>query len=209
MDIYLQKRHPASPYPLPVPRVRSGFTLIEILLVVAILATMTGIMIPRLNMAYKNLELQAATARLEETVRYAAQRSVRKRQRITLSIGPDSNSYWLRGPEPMGRPAFEENPVPQRVKETQLPKGMLAELNPADANAQAQPEQGSGETIRPVQLVQAERSQTLITFFPDGRRDTSILKITDARGRSKWISVGRTLGSIEILNESPQESDAA
>lgn len=179
---------------------RPGFTLIEILLVAAILAAMTGFIAPRMNVAYKNLKLRAATRELEETIRYAAQDAVRRRKRIVLKTGPKAETYWLTDASAGRARTFGEEAEPPRLRETRLPKGIRAELSPeggnADANVDADLDADSGST-----------GAVSLTFYPDGRRDTAILKVTDSRDRAKWIVIGRTLGAIEILNEFPGNND--
>ena len=69
-----------------------GFTVIELLVVVAILAIMIGISIFSLPTAQRSLNVDFAVAQLVDVLRFANQRALAERQVMRVEITPSTNA---------------------------------------------------------------------------------------------------------------------
>ena len=73
----------------------AGFTLVELLLVVMILATTAALVAPSFRGFYAGRQLAAAAARLSVLLRRARTKAATEQLRVRLNIDPDSRIYWL------------------------------------------------------------------------------------------------------------------
>jgi general secretion pathway protein H len=74
---------------------QSGMTLIEILVVVAIIAVAGGLVLPSLASGLDNLRLRTTAERLASTVRYARERAVRRQTVCQVTIDPARRTVEL------------------------------------------------------------------------------------------------------------------
>jgi len=78
--------------PLPKPKnVSSGFTLIELMVTIAVLAIIAGIAAPNISTQLANQRVKSTTATLVNALKEAKAESIIRRQNITLSYDNDSN----------------------------------------------------------------------------------------------------------------------
>ena len=78
------------------PRTRgAGFTLIEILLVVAILGVIAGLSLPDFQKTYERIELSQAANNIAYLMRYAQSRSIIQRRNLQFICDSDGKRYWL------------------------------------------------------------------------------------------------------------------
>ena len=82
-----------------------GFTLIELVFVVLILATMVGMAAPIFQKSYRRASWEAASGRLADLMAYARERAVMERAPYRVDFDGSDGSYWLSagGPEGFSR----------------------------------------------------------------------------------------------------------
>lgn len=73
----------------------AGFTLVELLLVVMILATTAALVAPSFRGFYAGRQVADAAARLSVLLRRARTKAATEQLRVRLNIDPDSRIYWL------------------------------------------------------------------------------------------------------------------
>lgn len=71
-----------------------GFTLLELLLVVVIIAAVVGISIPRFTKSHAHKLVQSESKKLESFLRYVQNRSRVNRKNYKVIINPEDNKYW-------------------------------------------------------------------------------------------------------------------
>ncbi len=74
---------------------KSGFTLIELMLVVALISIITIVGIPNLTELFRKTELQRATSDFAGALRYAQQRAVMSRVPVRIVINIDEQRYYV------------------------------------------------------------------------------------------------------------------
>ncbi|MEN8625159.1 GspH/FimT family pseudopilin [Psychrobacter proteolyticus] len=78
----------------PLPKLKnasSGFTLIELMVTIAVLAIITSIAAPNISTQLANQRVKSTTATLVNALKEAKAESIIRRQNITLSYDNDSN----------------------------------------------------------------------------------------------------------------------
>ncbi|MDN3454207.1 MULTISPECIES: prepilin-type N-terminal cleavage/methylation domain-containing protein [unclassified Psychrobacter] len=87
----------ASTYNLPLKlrTTSSGFTLIELMVTIAVLAIIVGIATPSINSQLANQRVKSTTATLANALKEAKNESLIRRQSITLSYDNNSNPKMI------------------------------------------------------------------------------------------------------------------
>lgn len=162
-----------------------AFTLIELMLVAAIMVMMAGTMAPRVSRSYRSLELRGSVQELVATMRMAAETAIRSRAETRLVFEQGGDSFWLEVDD-LSSPSEKMTRMRERAlgEKRALPDGMTIQLE--DRNGQS-----------PKELVR------YLSFFPDGSRTPGLIEVADRRDRKRWIRVGQTLGTIQVLKEKP------
>ncbi len=74
---------------------QTSFSLIELIIVVAIMATIAGLSLPRLKTAYENIQLQQAAEDLASLMRYAQGRSAARQEHLQIEFNANFSRYRL------------------------------------------------------------------------------------------------------------------
>jgi len=115
------------------PRVPlTGFTFIEILIVVTVIGILTGISLPRLKKTFDNLQLNGFSRELQSTINYLYQRSVVGGKAITLTVDNDKREIRSEIQADGGQAIGKTYPIPQ---------GLVVSI-------EVDPSQGDGNQIR-------------------------------------------------------------
>jgi len=76
-------------------RNQGGFTLVELLLVCCIIATLVAISLPRLGGSTRSLHFEESVRNLADTIRYARSEAVRRRLKVRLNVDESGREYSL------------------------------------------------------------------------------------------------------------------
>lgn len=80
-----------------IKRRSTGFSLVELVVVIVVLGTIAAIAAPRFGHAANSYRLESAVQKLEADLRYATQMARAQSRTITVHFDPDSDSYRIIG----------------------------------------------------------------------------------------------------------------
>jgi prepilin-type N-terminal cleavage/methylation domain-containing protein len=126
---------------------RRGFSLLELLLVAAVLTVMAGLTLPQFKNTYHQIILKNAVSDLVYTMRYAGSRSLIKNKNHRLEFDSDFKSYWLTEVSEKQDKAFEKISG------------------------------SAGKIVRLPALVAIQSDQTTIDFFSDGSMEKEDINV--------------------------------
>lgn len=84
----------------PSANSEAGFTLLELIAVLALLALATGLAMPRLSAARQNLKLKAAAVQLVSGLKLARAAALKSNQDQALVVDVKARRYWADGAVP-------------------------------------------------------------------------------------------------------------
>lgn len=153
-----------------------GFTLIELIIVLVILAAVLTITFPRMEAFFSGSYLKSSTRRLVGTIRYLHDRSATTGKRLRLCYDLDEDEYWIE----------EENE-----------EGEFEELKTVLGRREALPEGISFlDIITPEGKMNS--GQTFTLFFPKGYVTKSIIHLQNEKREVQTLLVKGTMGQVMV-----------
>ena len=180
-------------------RARRGFTLIELILVMALLTIVISLTAPRLSRFFHGRTLDSEARRLLALTRSGQNRAVSEGLPMDLWVDAEQGTFGLEA-----EPSYETSD-PKAVDFT-LDSGLRLEVvnhtAVARANTMNPGQQASIASVPRVNLVHA--SLPTIRFLPDGslgERSPQMLRLTGDDGGSLWLVQSRDgSNNYEIRN---------
>lgn len=149
----------------------SGFTIIELLLVVIILLVVVGLAVPTFSPAYARLQLRKTAEDLAFVMRYAQSRCVMNNRRIRLAFDSTLSEYQLmQQTSPLGEDGGAFEPVAGRW----------------------------GRVFQIPDDVTVHTDDPFVYFFPDGRIEKQDISVC-RQGRCLTISTRGQRGHVWIF----------
>lgn len=166
-----------------------AFTLLEITVVLVILSVITAMAIPSFIGFYRETESVRTTQQLTSLLRFAHQEAIFRRERRTVAIDFESQSYYILSmPEPgeYGREIRKRNHTP-------LPDGFRFE-----------------SVVYPKREEEVDFDEAFVNFFPDGTADKTKILISrvDDDGYTEkeyTIIINEFTGNVKIDEEEEDE----
>lgn len=149
---------------------RLGFSLMELLLVLALLTVLAAVTVPALRGWQQRLTLEQAATALQHQISETRLRSIQSGERwmLVLSLA-DRTSLQVCPDRPANQPELLQLPQDIRLK--------------------PEPEKG---------LPPANAQVLRIIFRPDGTCSATALRLSDPRGNALSLSLDRLTGSVRI-----------
>ena len=146
----------------------TGFTFIELLLVVILLGALIGLSTPNLRNSYYNLLLSDTSHNLTYLMRYAQARAISERTDYRLNFGSEYDSYWLtRDPDSEDEGGFV------RI-------------------------QGKfGKIFNIHESLSLECESNIVSFFPDGRIERISIYLSNRKDKFYTISTEAQSGYVQ------------
>jgi prepilin-type N-terminal cleavage/methylation domain-containing protein len=143
-------------------RLSAGVTLIEMVVVVALISLMVGVSYPAITSGIESLRLNAATNGVVSFLDYGLSRAERRQQTVVIAVSKASNSLEMRSTEP----GF--------FRKLQLPEGVsIVQIFPqlpdnSDPDLQREFLLYPGGTVPPIglQLINRRNVQRLVRVDP-------------------------------------------
>ena len=93
---------------MTMQRGRRGVTVIEMVVVIALMGIMAGVVVPSIVSPERRITSQSAVDRVEALLRFARATAIGRARRVNLVIDPASNRFWLDLPDTAGELALPE-----------------------------------------------------------------------------------------------------
>ncbi len=162
-------------------RARQGFTLIELIVVMIIIATITASVMPVFQGSMSTTEANRAVRDLVSTMKYAQSRAVTDAVEFRVYIDVEKNGYWI-----------------MRLAKEEFGDKYFERLGDQDGEFALLPR--SLEFDRVDTMEDRAHDAHYIAFYPGGGSDIAEVKIRqrDDRTQSYDIRTKGTLGNIEF-----------
>jgi prepilin-type N-terminal cleavage/methylation domain-containing protein len=164
---------------------RQGFTLFELLLVMAVIVVLAAVSYPSLDAMYGNFKVTAATDTVRGIWAEGRAHAMNEGRLYRFSVvpgkgnyrlAPDSADYWVGDSNPAEAPDPANPPL---VVEAALPKGVAFTLGKGDQRPTGSP---GGDTVLPEGKVDPSAWSAVATFLPDGTTREDVDLVFQARG---------------------------
>lgn len=91
----------------------TGYTFIEVFIVIIIIGILVGISLPNLKRSFNELQINSFTRQLQGFMNYLHERSIVEGKIIYLDIDKENKEYWAKIKEAEGR--LKTYPIPQGI----------------------------------------------------------------------------------------------
>ncbi len=166
----------------PNPRRKQGFTFLELLVVLSILAVITAMIVPIYGASVSAMQRRSLRGDFVATIYYLQELSIQQSRELRLYVDDDEGTYWAEGwVSGLGddkvfealtdRKLGDVQPFPDSLKITRI---------------QARKDRG--------------RSQHYIAFYPSGGCDPAKIRFGELRGGKTTFSIETTgaLGDVVV-----------
>ncbi|HEV3142274.1 MAG TPA: GspH/FimT family pseudopilin [Gemmataceae bacterium] len=182
---------------------RSGFTIMELMLVLVIIVALAAMSYPSIESMYSSVKLEAAGDHIVAQFATARGHAVQEQRVYRFAIEPGTGQYRIAPDEPQfwggdsgnGPPAEDDGTPPPITVEGTLPGGITFDsLAPGAQIVASTPDPGSWATI--------------VLFLPNGgcSDDTSIRLTPTNGGRPIQITVRGLTGTVNMRPLNPGEN---
>ena len=159
---------------------RAGFTLIELIIVLAIIAIASGLVGIMIGRGSDGLEMKTVTKEISSVLRYARNQAVSTKQTYCFVINKEEGEVRLYADKDETENKDEEGNEEKKglpVISRPLPEDLLISIDDDDADVQ------------------------YIEFFPQGNSSGGTIKLEKENGAIYFIDVNRITGKIEMYRD--------
>lgn len=158
-----------------------GFTLIEIMVVVVIVAALFTFTIPSLSGVNENNRLRASVRELTNLMKYARTEAVFNARTTQVFLDTEQHEYWL----------DLRNPADNRRNSDKL-KTTMERRRELEKNV-------AFEAVNAVEKNILKSGTIAIDFYPDGTASPTLISLRNIKGETRYtLEVLKSTGLIEI-----------
>lgn len=202
------------------PLTSKGFTLIEVMIVLALIAILSSIAMPSLRGFAASTRLKSTAHAIRDTLNFARDMAITERAAYLAVFDLTADRYWLASNETfnLGDPSTPVTASPSSSLPTQQPttgqgNPTLQQMSPSRTNAILGIPQKLGHNVNLARMITNHNFQTMqidtgvdyIYFSPAGSSEDSVVYIQDQRGKAMSITVENATGRVRLQNISAQQ----
>jgi prepilin-type N-terminal cleavage/methylation domain-containing protein len=167
-------------------RRRSGFTLIEIIMVLVIILTLTGISVPYFASTYRGVQLRTAARTINRMGRYARSMAIMREKTMTVVINHETMELYLGG-----APTVNTNEADGELDQEVLDRLGYTDGDSSSGKVDIEKEVHrylpEGLEVANFEQGEIDEDETyedryLINYYPNGQSDWFTLELADQRG---------------------------
>ena len=200
-----------------------GFTLIEVMIVLALIAILSSIAMPSLRGFAASTRLKSTAHAIRDTLNFARDMAITERAAYLVVFDLTANRYWLASNETfnLGDPSTPITASPSSSLPAQQPtagQGIapLQQMAPSRTNALLGIPQKPGHNVSLARMITNHNFQTIqidigvdyVYFSPTGSSEDTVLYIQDQRGKAMSITVENVTGRVRLQNINSQQLEA-
>ena len=176
------KTRPRAAQPL-----KQGFTLIELMVVLMVMAILSTAIVPSLVAAMKQTGARSAATRVRDLLEFASTAAIARRQAVTVAFDVDRRACWVsvrRTRLPWRQMEAEEDEEKQTLVSLQFSESVQMAMAREMTVERSQIEQSSADAIR---------------FWSDVTAETAIIEISEPEGATYLVGVVGTTGEVKLV----------
>ena len=197
-----------------------GFTLIEIMIVLALIAILSSIAMPSLRGFAASTRLKSTAHAIRDTLNFARDMAITERVAYLVVFDLTTNRYWLASNETFNLTdpstpltASAPSSLPSQQPTAGQGHTTLQQMSPSRTNAILGIPQKPGHNVNLVRMITNHNFQTIqidtgvdyIYFAPTGSSKNSVVYIQDQRGKAMSITVENATGRVRLQNINAQQ----
>jgi prepilin-type N-terminal cleavage/methylation domain-containing protein len=159
----------------------SAFTMIELLLVVALLVVVAGLSIPNLSKQFSSIGLDQAAKHISYLMRYAQSMAIVHQKEYRLYFSSDRLQYWL-----------EQELLPEE-------KDTVQEFSEQNRGFQKMTKE-QGKVFSLPLGISLEMEKEFISFYPDGTIDRIKMALDNKDQKKMIISTQERRGQVDVFS---------
>ena len=205
------------------PSTSNGFTLIEVMIVLALIAILSTIAMPSLRGFAASTRLKSTAHAIRDMLNFARDMAITERTAYLVVFDLTANRYWLASSETFNltdpsTPLIASSSSFQPVQQPRANQGTTAlqQMPPSRTNAILGIPQKPGLNVNLMRMITNHNFQTMqidagvdyIYFSPTGASEDTVLYIQDWRGQAMSITVENATGRVRLQKINSQQLEA-
>ena len=200
-----------------------GFTLIEVMIVLALIAILSSIAMPSLRGFAASTRLKSTAHAIRDTLNFARDMAITERAAHLVVFDLTANRYWLASSETFNltdpsTPLTASSPSLQPAQQPTADQGTtpLQQTPLSRTNAILGIPQKPGPNVSLARMITNHNFQTIqidtgvdyVYFSPTGSSEDSVLYLQDQRGKVMSITVENATGRVHLQKINAQQLEA-